>query len=123
MNKRLAKDHLADQDPVYPKVIFPSSVQCPKCYSITDENSWNTDEVASFLMSYYSKRNIIGLDPGDKSAGNRIDYEVKDAGQANKSSDFLLILIFVLIVLTTFGVMYYFFNYIRTKPKLKKHII
>ena len=58
VNRRLAIDHADDQDPVYPKVLFPTRVECSKCY-LNSEDSWNTNEVFSFLMKYYSTKNII----------------------------------------------------------------
>ena len=32
VNKRLASDPTTDNDPAYPKQLFPSIKQCPKCY-------------------------------------------------------------------------------------------
>ena len=128
---RLAKDHSTDQDPAHLKTYFPSKEQCPKCHLNEDEStpSWNTGEVLSFLTSVYSKRSIVITSHSSERIGesqfdNKIDdFAGKDVATSHTKSDFMIIFVFVLAVLFTFGVMYYFFNYIRVRPKLKKHII
>ena len=128
---RLAKDHSTDQDPAHPKIYFPSKDQCPKCHLNQDEStsSWNTGEVLSFLTSVYSKRSIVKTSHSSEGISesqfdNKIDdFAGKDLASSHTKTDFTIIFVFVLVVLFTFGVMYYFFNYIRVRPKLKKHII
>ena len=68
VNKRLANDFT--EDPFYPKVLFPTRKQCPKCYRVLSNNSsslanskiqepsWVMGEVMSFLSTFYSKSNI-----------------------------------------------------------------
>lgn len=55
MNNRLAKD--LTEDPLHPKIQFPSIIQCSKCYSGTN-NTFNEEEVVNYLIKYYS--NIEG---------------------------------------------------------------
>ena len=146
VNVRLAKDHAADQDPAHPKLLFPSQSQCAKCQTArvvnddvqnTENFFWNTDEVLSFMVSFYSKNHIVSMEPiktnldefqidepDTKGAAARKDSFADDAGSSYAhSSDFKLMAILLLIILTTFAVMYIFFNYLKRKPKLKKHII
>ena len=129
---RLAKDHSTDQDPAHPKIYFPSKEQCPKCHLNEDEPtpSWNTGEVFSFLKSVYSRRSIVTSHSSERIGESQFDNKIDDfagkdplAKPSHTKSDFMIIFVFVLAVLFTFGVMYYFFNNIRVRPKLKKHII
>lgn len=67
VNNRLAKDQLSQHDPAFPKIIFPSQKQCPKCYlpsvknidELADhESPWVKNEILLFLTSFYSKFQI-----------------------------------------------------------------
>ncbi|KAL7669143.1 hypothetical protein ACOME3_009810 [Neoechinorhynchus agilis] len=54
------------EDPLYPKRIFPTELECPNCRSahkVTDSDPmdmsyWNRDEVLRFLRKVYSVENI-----------------------------------------------------------------
>ena len=67
VNKRLEKD--LTTDPAHPKIQFPSKSQCPQCYkSNVDPNTakvyesqFDLKEVASYLISFYSKFQIEGV--------------------------------------------------------------
>lgn len=66
VNRRLAHEPGQDPDPEFPKVLFPTKSQCPKCHMDTDENdhkvTWNLREVGEYLKSYYSSSNIIAIE-------------------------------------------------------------
>jgi thiol oxidase len=68
VNKRLSLEE--NNDPSFPKIIFPSQQQCEKCYTKKLENKTNielnsifdSNQVYIFLKSYYSKESIENLD-------------------------------------------------------------
>jgi hypothetical protein len=55
----------------------------------------------------------------------RFDIDQPDGGTApaHKSSDYKLMFIFFVLALASFAGMYVYFNYVKRKGKLKKHII
>lgn len=86
VNKRLAIEDT--NDPLHPKILFPSKSQCPKCYLANVENiqdlkdhesPWITNEVLLFLTSFYSKYQIEGIR----------DLEIKESSNKTKSADTL----------------------------------
>lgn len=67
MNKRLAKESITGNDPAFPKVLFPTQKQCPKCYlpsvrhldNLADhESPFQVKELLLFLSTYFSKYHI-----------------------------------------------------------------
>lgn len=65
VNKRLAGD--TTEDPVFPKVQFPTEATCPECYSINSDNGWNQTEVLNFLNRIHRLSNIDRLGVDDES--------------------------------------------------------
>ena len=55
VNDRLKGD--ATEDPIYPKVQFPTYNQCPDCHKSGDE--FDQQAVLKFLVNHYHKANII----------------------------------------------------------------
>ena len=63
VNQRLQGDHT--EDPVHPKIQFPSPAACPQCrmtirgrYGTTER--WKEEEVLPYLMDFYSADSIEG---------------------------------------------------------------
>ncbi|KAJ2954451.1 hypothetical protein O0L34_g2727 [Tuta absoluta] len=67
VNLRLAGD--ATEDPVHPKIQFPSVYQCPQCRHIN--GAWKLPDVYNFLLSYYSSQRIIDDDQVEMSAAQK----------------------------------------------------
>jgi len=75
-NQRLAGD--ISEDPVFPKLIFPSKEFCSSCYdgTVTGTNLWvefNKNSVLQFLKNMYSKeklssQGLIGSSTGERHA-------------------------------------------------------
>lgn len=74
VNRRLAHEPGQDPDPEFPKVLFPTKSQCPKCHMDNDENdhkvTWNLREVGEYLKSYYSSSNIIAIEESLSSSSS-----------------------------------------------------
>jgi hypothetical protein len=84
VNKRLARESISGNDPVYPKELFPTVKQCPKCYVTTTskiedfaehESPFKTKETLLFLSSFYSKYHIEPI----KSNRNLLNPIAKNA--------------------------------------------
>ena len=84
MNKRLARDAVAGNDPAAPKILFPSAKQCPKCYLPTVQNTnlenlaehespFQDKEVLLFLSSFYSKYHIQPIQTQSNKKANLND--------------------------------------------------
>lgn len=56
VNKRLAGDET--EDPLHPKIQFPSKGFCPNCYT-QDGSIFNESEVFNFLVDYYHPNSIF----------------------------------------------------------------
>ncbi|GAB1597256.1 sulfhydryl oxidase 2-like [Argonauta hians] len=87
VNTRLHKDY--SEDPMHPKIQFPSMKMCPECYKPDKEghdsklkNHWNRDAVFEFLLNFYST-NLI---PISQSSGEN-SMKIKGAGQRSAFSD------------------------------------
>lgn len=65
VNKRLAGD--STEDPVFPKVPFPSEKSCAECYSVHSRTEWNQTEVLSFLTRIHAQSNLNRLGVDDES--------------------------------------------------------
>lgn len=66
VNKRLRKD--VTEDPVFPKIKFPSTEMCPACrrvpltsFNVNDKSEWDKNEVLMFFKRIYSPLNISRL--------------------------------------------------------------
>lgn len=73
VNERL-KTEKGNNDPKYPKEIYPNKSQCSKCYNA--DLSFNENEVVNYLVSFYSKFQIEGA----------IQLEIKRAEQENRET-------------------------------------
>lgn len=75
---------LHTEDPVFPKVMWPTKQLCPSCYhslsrasSSSMQIDWNEDEVFHFLVNHYG--NILVSSHMDSSVnGNRNDLSLAD---------------------------------------------
>ncbi|XP_020105886.1 sulfhydryl oxidase 1-like isoform X1 [Ananas comosus] len=86
VNERLMKEEKAlhTEDPVFPKVMWPTKQLCPSCYhslsrasSSSMQIDWNEDEVFHFLVNHYG--NILVSSHMDSSVnGNRNDLSLAD---------------------------------------------
>lgn len=49
------------EDPLFPKVQWPSPEMCPACHTVKDnrEHRWNMAQVLPFLMSHFSSSSIL----------------------------------------------------------------
>ncbi|CAC5422405.1 QSOX [Mytilus coruscus] len=60
-NKRLHGDQ--SEDPLHPKIMFPSERVCPKCRKGIEKDGsnrdWNKNEVLEFIVKMYDKENIV----------------------------------------------------------------
>lgn len=60
-NQRLHGDQ--SEDPLHPKIVFPSSRACPKCRKGSDKKGdnpvWDDTEVLEFIIKMYSKEKIV----------------------------------------------------------------
>ena len=61
VNRRLHGD--ASEDPLFPKIQFPSAQDCPKCRPKETSDPgrvawWNLSAVKKFLLTFYSRENI-----------------------------------------------------------------
>ncbi|KAM4548191.1 sulfhydryl oxidase 1 [Odontesthes bonariensis] len=59
VNNRIAG--ALSEDPLFPKIQWPSPEMCPACHSVNDnrEHKWNKEQVLSFLLSYFSSSSIL----------------------------------------------------------------
>ena len=57
VNKRLSGE--GGNDPLFPKIQFPSLTQCPECYP--SNGGFDNDLVLRFLLSYYSSNKIESI--------------------------------------------------------------
>lgn len=76
-NSKLHGD--ASEDPLHPKVQFPSYEACPSCrvtaaigirYNVSD-NQWHEDRVLTYLLRYYGKEHIYDDDVEGFSTAER----------------------------------------------------
>lgn len=63
VNKRLRQD--VTEDPMFPKIKFPSNEMCPTCrrvpltsFNMNDKSEWDKNEVLEFFKRIYSPGNI-----------------------------------------------------------------
>lgn len=60
-NQRLHGDE--SEDPLHPKILFPSLEACPRCRTGSSDKgnnlSWDRNEVLNFLVKMYSKEHIV----------------------------------------------------------------
>ncbi|XP_074655304.1 sulfhydryl oxidase 2-like [Tubulanus polymorphus] len=71
VNDRLKGD--LTEDPLYPKVQFPTRVQCPKCrldpdtkdLKVITKPKWNETKVLEFMIDFYRKANIVQDSKGE----------------------------------------------------------
>lgn len=140
INERLKKEGAGD--PVYPKVVFPTKTQCPKCYASDSNNQFNDKEIVQYLTSFYSKFQIEGvmeLDekkalveklPADLQAnglgvsGQLQDKRV-DSYETPKSAtnQTVVNLSIFLILMTVLGLFFMFYGFNRSRERVKAHII
>jgi hypothetical protein len=86
VNKRLKNDE--SSDPLHPKSLFPSKVQCPKCYlpnvdvdKLADhESPWIKNEVLLFITSFYSKYQIEGIRELDQISSIYVSNKTQPIG-------------------------------------------
>ena len=57
VNKRLSAE--GGNDPLFPKIQFPSKIQCPECQS--SNGVFDNDLVLRFLLTYYSSKKIESI--------------------------------------------------------------
>lgn len=59
VNNRIAGE--LSEDPLFPKIQWPSPEMCPSCHTIKDngDHGWNTEHVLPFLRSYFSSSFIL----------------------------------------------------------------
>lgn len=83
VNKRLAGD--ATEDPVYPKVQFPTKERCPQCW----KNADNPDEVEilNYLKQMYSKENINYFGANDPQVSNLNMPDIDASSQQKLTSN------------------------------------
>jgi len=66
VNRRLANEKDQEQDPNFPKVLFPSKIQCPKCHVESEDSNnkatWDLKEVLDYLIKYYSSSNLARIE-------------------------------------------------------------
>ena len=83
------------QDPIYPKILFPSRKDCAQCYvSLKDndtqseynEKTWVEAEILSFLNSFYSKHRIVGIEESQVENRNILP-KAKEMSQKNVTKD------------------------------------
>jgi hypothetical protein len=93
VNKRLSKN-TETQDPMHPKVLFPTLKQCPKCY-LTGQNGlgqlqdheshWVLNEAILFVASFYSRFQIEGENDSNRTFTSQI--EKQNQFELNKSGE------------------------------------
>ncbi|XP_041368961.1 sulfhydryl oxidase 2-like isoform X2 [Gigantopelta aegis] len=75
-NKRLHGQ--PSEDPLFPKIQFPSQTTCPKCHKAGSTNThpiWDKDEVLNFMVHMYREENIrhdVSKKPTDQGTNNHI---------------------------------------------------
>lgn len=99
VNNRLAGE--LSEDPSYPKIQWPSPEMCSVCHTVkaNGDHKWDTDQVLTFLTSYFSKNRILSDYLDDENvvlakqreklaseAKKRIEREVKEATTVNSLS-------------------------------------
>lgn len=78
VNMRLKGDET--EDPMHPKVQFPTDVQCPNCrVAMDDNNQWDLTNVFEFLLSHYSPEKIMVTDESKSSAALSLQPDAVDS--------------------------------------------
>nr|XP_018670139.1 sulfhydryl oxidase 1-like isoform X1 [Ciona intestinalis] len=82
VNERLHKNS-STEDPLFPKIQFPSMKQCIDCYTISNE--WNEKNVAKYLVHRYSKGNMAMNYLDTQGGGMQLD--AKNNGDISEPQD------------------------------------
>lgn len=103
MNRRLANEKDNDQDPKFPKVLFPTKTQCPKCRVESPETSnddnankatWNLREVQNYLNKYYSRSNLVPIEknPTVETSIEEVEKVAENEEQATTTNKIISVL-------------------------------